>query len=186
VFLEFHDRSVHFQALLPPGPDERAPVLVVRSQPESDPILVPTDRKDGPANFVPVLVQRLPDDRQDGEEPPLVAASGPGILLGYRQDELPPLDVLRVLPHGEDALAEDVVVRVDGYLGGRLQVVEDAPEGFDRVEGTAVDQVVLPGLVGVGEAGIVEPDGPRGVQRDGFGGYFLGDDVGGTHFVTTS
>eukprot|EP00538_Stauroneis_constricta_P002779 CAMPEP_0119553910 /NCGR_PEP_ID=MMETSP1352-20130426/6528_1 /TAXON_ID=265584 /ORGANISM="Stauroneis constricta, Strain CCMP1120" /LENGTH=270 /DNA_ID=CAMNT_0007600393 /DNA_START=263 /DNA_END=1072 /DNA_ORIENTATION=- len=168
-------RPAHLQAFLPARPDLRAPLLVVALEPQRYAVLVASDGHHRAANLVSVQVQRLADDRQHGEEPPLVDLAAERVLLGHGEHELAAVLVGRVLPHGDHALAEDVVVAADGQLVGRLEVVEDPPEVLHGVEGAAVDQVVLPRLAVVDHLGVVEPDGPLGIQRDGPLFDFLAD-----------
>ena len=106
-----------------------------------------------------------PDDGQDGEEIRLVEPAALGLLLGDGQDELAAVDVGLVLPHGLDALDEDVVVGVGAEGAGRLDVVEHLPEGLDGRERPALLEVVPPTLSLLGQPRIVEPQHPFAVQR---------------------
>ena len=157
--------GAHAEGLLPALSDLHALLGLARLQPQRHPVLRLADGNDRPADLVARRVDGLPDDGQDGEEIRLVEPAALGLLLGDGQDELAAVDVGLVLPHGLDALDEDVVIGVGAEGAGRLDVVEHLPEGLDGRERPALLEVVPPTLSLLGQPRIVEPQHPFAVQR---------------------
>ena len=138
VLLKRENRTIHLETLLPSCSDVRASVLIVTSQPQGNAILLGSNAYHCPADLITIQVQSLPNNGEYSVEPPFIATSRLGILLGHGQNKLSTLFVDGIFPHGYHALSKDVVIGVDRELRGWFEIVEHSPKVLYRVEGPTI------------------------------------------------
>eukprot|EP00290_Baffinella_frigidus_P018392 CAMPEP_0180212940 /NCGR_PEP_ID=MMETSP0987-20121128/13829_1 /TAXON_ID=697907 /ORGANISM="non described non described, Strain CCMP2293" /LENGTH=235 /DNA_ID=CAMNT_0022170763 /DNA_START=138 /DNA_END=843 /DNA_ORIENTATION=- len=150
---------------------DRPPLLLVLpvACPHRHAILLPAEAADRAANLLRLRVV-LADQRQRCPQPHVVDGAAREPLLALLVVRAPaPRRVVPVLPHGHDALAEEMVVAAHWELARRRHVVHHPPELLDRCEVADPLHVLRPVVclgAAAGRQRAIEPEHPLRVQQE--------------------